>query len=98
MKESVTTREYQQAGRSRRQLSRRLPMNRPRFALLLIVIGAAAGCHFGPPHTVPDDAGPDDQGTQDEPGGDDVGTPDDSGEADARPDDAGDAGDADEQG
>jgi hypothetical protein len=62
-------------------------MNRPRLALSLIVIGAATSCHFGPQHTLPDDAGTDD-----------VGTPDDSGEADASPADAGEAGDADEQG
>lgn len=61
-------------------------MNRPGLALLLIVIGAAAGCHFGPPHTTPDDAGTNDEGT-----------PDDSGDMDA-PDDAGEAGDAPEQG
>jgi hypothetical protein len=74
-------------------------MNRPRLALLLIVIGAATGCHFGPPHQVPDDAGTDDAGTPDGAGSDDVGTPDDSGKADARPEaDAGEAGDADQQG
>jgi hypothetical protein len=71
-------------------------MNRPRLALFLIVMGATA-CHFGPPHHVPDDAGTDDEGTPD--GNDDVGTPDDSGQADARPEaDAGEAGDADQQG
>jgi hypothetical protein len=72
-------------------------MNRPRLALLLIVMGAAAACHFGPPHQVPADAGMDDEETPD--GSDDAATPDDSGKADAHPEaDAGEAGDADQQG
>jgi hypothetical protein len=61
-------------------------MSRLRFALLLVVIGAAGGCHGGEHAHVPDDADTDAEDAE--------GTPDDSGKMDARPADAGDAGPA----